>query len=196
VLHPSVPANNLQEFIALAKSKPGELNYGTSGTGNPNHLATELFSMMTGIKMQHVPYKGAAPAVVDLLSGRVQVFLSVPASFIPYIQSGKLKAIGITGDARMPALPQVPTFAESGLSSFAPQGWGGLVAPAGTPKPIIDKLASEIARILSLPDTKEKFLAQGHETFATTPEEFATLMRTDLAKYSNIINTANIKIEQ
>ena len=196
VLHPSVPANNLQEFIALAKSKPGQLDYGTSGTGNPNHLAMELFSQMTGIKMQHVPYKGAAPAVVDLLSGRVQVFCSVPASFIPYIQSGRLKAIGITGETRSPALPQVPTFAESGLASFAPQGWGGVVAPAGTPKAIINKLAAEIARILSMPDTKEKLVAQGHEAFITTPEEFAALMRSDMAKYSKIITTANIKIEQ
>ena len=196
VLHPSVPANNLQEFIALAKSKPGQLDYGTSGTGNPNHLAMELFSQMTGIKLQHVPYKGAAPAVVDLLSGRVQVFCSVPISFIPYIQSGKLKAIGITGDARSPALPQVPTFAEAGLPAFAPQGWGGVAAPAGTPKAVIDKLAAEIARILSLPDTREKLIAQGHDPFITTPEQFVALWHADLAKYAKIISTAKIKIEQ
>ena len=195
VLHPSVPANTLQEFIALAKSKPGQINYGTSGTGNPNHLALELFSQMTGIKMQHVPYKGAAPAVVDLLSGRVQVFCSVPASFTAYIQSGKLKAIGITGEHRSPALPQVPTFAESGLAGFAPQGWGGVAAPAGTPKPVINKLAAEIARIVALPETKERFAAIGQEPFITTPEEFAALMKTDLTKYTRIINTAKIKIE-
>jgi len=195
VVHPSVPANDLQEFIALAKSRAGQLNYATSGTGNPTHLAGELFNMMTGVKMQNVPYKGAGPAVADLLSGQVQLFFSVPISVAPFVKNGKLKAIAITGAGRSAAMPQVPTFAEAGLAGFDLESWQGVLAPAGTPKAIIDKMSAEIARILALTDVKEKLHAQGMEPFVSSPEQFAALIRSDMVKYGKVIKAANIKLD-
>jgi tripartite-type tricarboxylate transporter receptor subunit TctC len=195
IVHPSVPANNLQELIALAKAKPGQLNYASSGSGNVNHLEIELFSMTAGIKMQHVPYKGGGPALTDLLGGQVQAHFNVPINLIPHIKSGKVKAIAISGKARSPALPDVPTFAEGGLPNFEVKYWQGIVVPAGTPKPIIDKLSNEIAKILATPDTREKLDSQGVQPFVSTPEQFAALIKSVSAKYAKVIETANIKVE-
>jgi len=195
VIHPSVPAKNLQEFIALAKAKPGVLSYGTGGSGNPNHLAAVLLEILAGIKMQHVPYRGAAPIIADLMGGQVQLsFLSL-INVESQIKSGRLKAIAVSGDKRMSALPQVPTFTEAGLPNMDIKQWYGVLAPAGTPRAIIDKLANEIARILAMPDVQAKLAQQGADPLITTPDQFAAQMRADLARYAKTIKTANIKLE-
>jgi len=195
VLHPSVPASTLQELIALAKSKPGELNYGSASTGGPLHLAGELLNMMTGIKTQHIPYKGAAPALADLVAGQVQMLFSPPDTAIPQIKAGKLKAIAISGATRLSALPQVPTFTEAGLPGFNVKNWFGVLAPAGTPRPIIDRLSNEIAKIIAIPEVREKLVSLGMEPFISSPEQFAALIRLDFAQYAKVIKQANIKLE-
>jgi tripartite-type tricarboxylate transporter receptor subunit TctC len=195
VLHPSVPANNLQDLVALARSKPGQLNYASASTGGPLHLAGELFNMLAGVKTQHIAYKGGGPAMTDLLGGHVQMMFSPPPESIPHIRSGKLKAIAVSGNSRSTALPQVPTFAEAGMPGFTAKNWFGVLAPAGTPKPIVDKLSAELARILALPDIREKLLSQGMDPYISTPEQFAALLKSDLALYAKIIKSANIKLE-
>jgi tripartite-type tricarboxylate transporter receptor subunit TctC len=195
LLHPSVPASTLREFIALAKASPGQLNYSTAGNGGMSHLAAELFSSLAGTKMQAVAYKGSTPAVTDLIGGQVQLSFQNPFSLIPQIRSGRLKAIAITGETRASALPTVPTFTEAGLPSMDVKLWYGILAPAATPKQIINKLSAEIAKILAMPDTKDKLGSQGMEPFVSTPEQFDALMRADTAQYARIIKSANIKIE-
>ncbi len=195
VLHPSTPANNLQEFIALAKSKPGQLNYATVGSGGLQQLTGELFAILSGVKIQHIPYKGSGPAVTDLLGGQVHFSFQNPISVIPYVKSGRLKAIAVSGESRLRMLPQVPTLTEGGLPGFDVKNWFGVLAPAGTPNVIIDKLAAEIIKILAMPDIKEKLLSQGLEPFYTTPDRFAALMKADTARYAKIIKAANIKFE-
>jgi len=195
LLHPSVAANNLREFIALAKASPGRLNYSTAGNGGMSHLAAELFSSLAGVKMQDVAYKGSTPAVTDLIGGQVQLSFQNPFSLIAHIKSGRLKAIAITGTTRASALPSVPTFTEAGLPGMDVRLWYGILAPAATPKPIINKLSAEIAKILAMPDTKDKLGSQGMEPFISTPEQFDALMRADSAQYARIIKSANIKVE-
>ncbi|MBI3041895.1 MAG: tripartite tricarboxylate transporter substrate binding protein [Betaproteobacteria bacterium] len=195
VLHPSVPANNFQEFIALAKSMPGKLNYATTGTGSTQHLATELLSIMTGIKMQHIPYKGGGPVMTAVVGGEVMLAFTGAHNSIPHLKVGRLKAIAISGEARLPALPQLPTFTDVGLRGFDVRNWYGVFAPAGTPKHIIDKLSTEIAKIMAKPDMEIKLAAIGLKPFVTTPEQFAALIKVDIAKYARVIKTAKIKLE-
>ena len=195
VINPSVPANNVRELIALAKSKPGELNFGSSGSGGSLHLAGELFSILAGIKMQHIPYKGALPVVTDLMGGQVQLFFSPPIVVLPHIKSGKIKALAVSGKHRMDALPQVPTFTEAGLPGFEVAVWQGFFAPAATPKPIIDKLAAEIARITALPDVNKALANQGMEPFVAGPAQFAAMIKADVARWGKTIKTANVKLE-
>ncbi len=195
VLSPSVPANNLQEFIALAKAKPGQLSFATSGIGANTHLSAELFNGMVGTKMHHIPYKGSGLLVTDLISGRVDLSFQVPITVMTYVTSGRLKAIAITGDNRAPALPEVPTFSEAGLPGFRAEGWFGIVAPTATPKNVINKMSSEIAVILAMPDSREYLIKQGSEAFISTPEQVTALIKADVAKYAKIIKDANIKVE-
>ena len=195
VVHPSVPANNVKELVALAKSRPGQLNYGSGGSGTVTHLSGEFFNILTGVKIQHIPYKGSAQALTDLVGGQVQMYYSPPIVAIPHIRDGRLKAIAVTGEKRLSALPQVPTFTESGLQGFDVGTWYGLLAPAATPRAIIDKLNSEIARSLAMPEVKEKLSSQGMEAFVSTPDQFAALIKADQAKFAKIIKTANIKLE-
>jgi len=195
VLHPSVPASTLKEFIALAKSKPGQLNYASAGIGVTNHLAGELFNIMAGVKIQHIPYKGGGPALTDTIGGQVQMFINNPITLIPHLKSGKIKPIAISGAKRSPALPQVPTFTEAGLPGFDVRFWYGVLAPAGTPKPIIDKLSAEIKKILAAPDFGDKLVSQGLDPFISTPQQVYTQMKADMANYARVIKTANIKIE-
>ena len=195
VVHPTVPANTLQEFAALMKSKPGEFNYGSSGVGTNTHLSGELFNQMAGTKMVHIPYKGSGPVTTDLLAGRVQLSFQVPITVMTYITTGRLKAIAISGDGRAPALPEVPTFGEAGLQGFNPSGWFGIVAPAASPKFAINKLSTEVAAILALPDSRDYLIKQGSEAFVSTPEQVNALIRSDVARYAKIIKDANIKVE-
>jgi tripartite-type tricarboxylate transporter receptor subunit TctC len=194
-VHPSVPANTLQEFIAYAKARPGQVNYASSGTGSVSHLSSELFNMMADIKLVHIPYKGAAAALTDLMGGHVQMYFAAPISAIPHVKSGKIKAIAVPGDARLSALPNVPTFREAGMPNFSSRNWYGVMAPAGTPRPVVNKLSTEIARILGMPDVRERLTGMGMNPLVTTPEEFTALMRADLAKFAKIIKSANIKPE-
>lgn len=195
-VHPSLAANNLQEFIALAKAKPGQLNYASSGSGSSAHLATELFSIMAGTRMQHVPYKGTGAFIADLIGGQVQLVFSPPLSVYPHIKAGKLKALAVSGESRLPALPLVPTFAEAGLPGYAVRFWNGVLAPIGTPSAIIDKLSAEVATVLRMPDIKEKLSSQGMDPFISTPEQFAAMMQADALKFAKVIEIANIRIEQ
>ena len=159
------------------------------------HLASELLNMLAGIKTQHIPYKGAGPAIVDLIGGQVQMFINNPLTVTPHVKSGRLKALAVTGEARLPVLPLVPTFAEAGLPGLDVSPWFCILAPAGTPKAIIGKLSNELARIVAMPDVLEFMDKQGLNPFFSTPEQLAALMRTDMAKWAKVIKTANIKIE-
>jgi tripartite-type tricarboxylate transporter receptor subunit TctC len=193
VVHPSVPAKNLKEFVALAKSSPGQLNYATSSAGSPSHLAAELFSMRVGIKMQAIAYKGGNPAVTDLLGGQVEALFGNPINVAHHIKAGRLRALAVSGEHRLPALEQVPTFGEGGLANFDVGFWQGILAPAGTPRPVIDKLAAEIGRIMLMPGIKEKLASLGVEPYVASPEAFAARMRADTEKYAEVIRKRNIK---
>lgn len=195
VLNAAVPANNLREFIALAKAKPGQLNGAGSSSGGIQHLALELFNALAGVKLHHVPYKGGGPGMTDLVGGHVELAFNNSITVLPHLKSGKLKAIAIGGEARSPVLPQVPTFAEAGLPGFNVKNWFGVVAPARAPKDIVNKLADEIARIQSLSDIREKLASQGVEPFVSGPEQFAAFIKAEMAKYAKVIKVANIRIE-
>ena len=195
VLNASVAANTLQELIALARSKPGQLNFASSGVGTSVHLAGELFNIMAETKIQHIPYKGSGPLISDLIGGQVQMSFQIPVSAISHIKSGKLKALAVTGETRLATLPQVPVFAEAGLPGFDMTGWYALMLPAGTPKAIIDKLSNEMKTILATPDTLDYLAKQGMEPYISTPGQVAALMKSDIAKFAGIIKTANIKLE-
>ncbi|MBA2961774.1 MULTISPECIES: tripartite tricarboxylate transporter substrate binding protein [Ramlibacter] len=194
VASPKVPATNVKELVALAKTKP--LTYATSSAGGPTHLAAELFSSLTGVKLTHIPYKGSGPAVTDLLGGHVDIGWTSPLTVIPHINAGKLKAIAISGNTRGPALPNVPTFSEAGLPGFDMRFWYALLAPAGTPKDIVNRLSSDIAKILVTPDMADKIAAQGAEPFVSSPEQFAAIMRADSARYEKVIKGAGIKVAE
>ena len=196
VVHPSIPARNLQQFIAFAKSRPGQLNYGSGGSGTVTHLAGEFFNMQAGVKTQHIPYKGSIPALTDTVGGQIHMYYSPPIVAIGHIKSGRLVALASSGETRLAALPAVPTAGEAGLKGFALKVWYGFLAQAATPRPVIDKLSAEITRILSLPDIREKLSSQGMDPFISTPDQFAALIKSDHAKYANIIKTAKIKLEQ
>jgi tripartite-type tricarboxylate transporter receptor subunit TctC len=196
VVNSALPVDNVQQLVALAKARPGQLNYGTSSVGNSNHLAAELFSQITGTQLHHVPYKGAVQAITDVIGGRVEIFFSVPANVLPHIASGKLKALATTAKEPLPGVGPVPTFAQAGVPNFNVESWQGILAPAGTPKPIVDFLATHLTRIVAQPDVREKLMAQGQQPFSVSGEKFAELMRADLAMYSRIVKTANIKLEE
>ena len=198
VVHPSLPVRTVKEFIALAKTKPGELNYGSSGAGSTTRLAGAYFGMLTGTRLQNISYKGSGQVMNDLAGGHIHLAFAVSSPTIPHVLSGKLRAIAVSGDDRLRALPQVPTFTQAGLSGFDTnvRGWFGVLAPAGTPKAIIDKVSNEITKALTLPDVRENIIAQGAEPFSSTPEQFAALMRADTATFGRIIKTANIKAEE
>lgn len=195
VVNAAVPANNLREFIALAKEKPGQLHGAGSNTGGVQHLALELFNVLAGVTLQHVPYKGGGPGMTDLLGGHVQLAFNNSITVLPHVKSGRLKALGVGGDSRLAVLPEVPTFAEAGLPGFNVKNWFGVVAPARTSKAIVTKLADEIARIQSMPDVKERLATQGAEPFVLGPKEFDAFFRAEMAKYGRIIKLANIRIE-
>ena len=195
VVHPSIPATSVKELIALAKSKPGQLNFATSGNGTSQHLSAELFKSMAGVNMMHIPYKGSAPALVDLLSGQVPVMFENILTVVPHIKAGSLRALAVTGAKRWPTLPDLPTIAEAGLPGYEISGFYGIVAPAGTPKPIVAKLNKELTRIISNPDLRERLLVQGFEPSPSTPDEFTELIKTYIAKNAQIVKEAGIKVD-
>ena len=195
LVHPSVPANSVKELIALAKSQPGKLNFSSSGAGGSMHVAAELFKSMAGVDMVHIPYKGGAPAVADLLSGQVALSFSTVLETIQHVKAGKVRALAVTNDHRSIALPDLPTIAEAGLPGYQSISWLALFAPAGTPKDIVNKVSAESVRILKLPDVKERLLAQGAEPIGSTPEQLAATLAADIAKYAKVIRESGYKPE-
>ena len=195
ITNPSVEAKNLQEFIALARSKPGQMNFGSGGSGTSNHLAGELFNIVTGAKLVHVPYKGVNLAMQDVLSGRVQlVFIGVPAA-LPHIKAGRLRALAVVAPQRSPALPEVPTVAEAGLKDFEVTTWYGVLAPAGTPRPIITRLNGELAKVMHAPDVKERLAGMATDPLTSTPAEFAAYLKQEIAKWGDVVRKAHLKAD-
>ena len=195
VVNPAVPANSVAELIAYAKANPGKLNFASSGNGTSIHLSGELFKFMAGVQMTHVPYKGSAPALQDLIGGQVQLmFDNLPPS-LPQIKAGKLRALAVTSLARAPALPDVPTMAEAGLPGYEASSWFGVLAPAGTPPAIVTKLNAEIARWLATPEAKEKLSKQGANAAGGTPEDFAKHIAAETAKWAKVVKDSGAKID-
>lgn len=195
VAHPGAGVSTSSELIALAKAKPGQVTYASSSTGNLTHLAAELFNSLAGIRMLHVPYKGGNPAMADLLAGRVHVFFSTVAVARPHLQAGKIKGLGVTTPKRTPALPNVPTIAESGLPGYAVSGWYGLIAPKGTPKAAIDKLHAAVQFALGQPEIKERLLGVGVEAATMPSAEFGKLIDADIAKWIKVARPLNISMD-
>lgn len=195
VVPPSLPVNTVADLVALAKAKPNQLTYGSSSIGGPTHLLGELFNATAGIKVRHIPYKGGAPAVVDLIGGHIQVFFSNPSNITSQIRSGRLKPLAVTGQSRVGAFPDTPTFAEAGLPAMTLTNWQGVGGPVGIPKPIVEKISAEVRKLSTLPDAREKLASQGFEPFYNNAERTAELIKLDIARYGKIIKEANIRIE-
>ena len=195
VVNPKVQANSVKEFISFARANPGKLTIGNGGTGTAQHLGGEFFTTTADIKVVHVPYKGSAPATSDLLGGVFDAQFDNMVTLIPHVKAGKLRALAVSSAKRVPLLPDVPTIAESALPGFETGTWYGVVAPAGTPRPVVEKLNREVLRILALPDVQERLIAQGLEPAGNSPTEFATMVRAEIAKYAKIVKAAGIKAE-
>ena len=189
--HPSVPARTLKEFIALAKANPGKFNYGSSGIGASQHMTAELFAMLTGVKIEHIPYKGGTPAMTDLISGQIDFMFTPAPNAIAFVKSGKIRGIAVTSLKRSSALPELPTMDESGLKGFELLGWIGLLGPAGTPREIVDRLNAEINKMLA-GDIRPRLTELGLDAVGGTPEQFAAFIRQDIAKYAKIVKVARI----
>lgn len=186
-IYPGLPATTIKELIALARAKPGQLSYPSAGTGNPSHLSVELFASMAGINLLHVPYKGTSPGVVDLIAGRHALVITTVLSVAPFIKSGKLRALAITSETRSPAMPDLPTVIESGLPGFEVSSWSGVLAPANTPRPVVNRLHAEFVKSLNAPEVKELFTTQGILPIGNTPEQFAAILQTDIARWAKVI---------
>ncbi len=195
VASPSIGAKTIKDLIALAKAKPKQYNFGSPGSGTPHHLAGELLNTTAGIELTHIPYKGAAPAVADLLGGQVNTaFVSLPAA-LPHIKAGKLVGLGVTSPGRSAVAPDLPTFAEAGLGGYALENWYGALAPAGTPKDVITKLNTEIVKALQLPEVKERLISQGFESRTSTPDEFAAFLKSEIVKWAGIVKASGAKVD-
>lgn len=194
-VHPSVAVRSVKDLIALAKAKPGQLNYGSSGAGTGTHLSAELFKTMTGVEMVHVPYKGGGPAVTALLAGQVQLNFATIPSVLPHARAGKLRAIAVTTLKRSAAAPEVPTIAESGVPGYDHGPWNGMLAPAKTPKPVIDRLNVELAKILRTPELKAALEHDGSEPVGNAPEAFAAIIRNETAKWAKVIKAAGMQAD-
>jgi len=195
VVHPSVPANSFKAFVALARSKPGQLNYASNGNGSSSHLAAVMFDSMTGVDMVHVPYKGLSPALTDLLSGRVQLMFSSVVAILPHIRAEKLRGLAVTGERRLPFMPNLPTIAESGLPGYEASSWYGVLAPAGTPRAIVVKLNAEFLKALAQPEVRTSLLAEGAEPIGGTPEQFAAHISSEKERLGKLIREAKIRLE-
>ena len=195
VAHPSLPVSNISQLVALTKSQPGKLSYASSGPGSAQHLAMELLKWRTHMNILHVPYKGSAPAMTDVLSGQVPLMFDTVASSLPMIRADRLKALGVGLAKRSAVLPNVPTLDEAGVKGFEVAGWSGFLAPARTPQAIVQQLNSEVLKILAQPDTKERILALGMEPASTTPEEFAAFMNAETAKWAQAVKLSGVKLD-
>jgi tripartite-type tricarboxylate transporter receptor subunit TctC len=192
LVHPSLPVKNVKDLVALAKARPDQLSFGSSGTGTSPFLAMELFKSMTGTKIVHVPYKGSSPAVTDLVGGHIQLMFGAVSTTLMHVKSGRLRAIAISSPKRWPAVPNVPTVAESGLPGFEASTWYGALAPAGTPSAIVKKIQGDISNALEQPDVKAYIANSGFEAIGNTPEEFAAVIRRDMAKWGKVLHALGI----
>ena len=195
VLNPAVPINSLKEFIAYAKAYPGKLKYGSSGMGTSIHLTSELFRAAVGVELTHIPYKGAAPALTELLGGQIDLLFPGITPVVAHVRSGRLKALGLTSRKRSPALPEVPTMIELGVANFESTGWYGVLVPAATPKNIVTRLNREVVAALSQPDLKERLASQGGDVVSSTPAEFAAFIADELKKWTSVIRASNIQVD-
>jgi tripartite-type tricarboxylate transporter receptor subunit TctC len=193
VVHPSVPAKSVKELIALAKAHPNELNYGSSGVGGFGHICGELFTLMSGTKMTHIPYKSSAPSMTDVMSGQIQVLFNNMIATVPHVKANRVRALATTGAKRSPALPDLPTIEESGVKGYENSSWSAVAAPAGTPRPIMDRLSREFTEILKLPDIQQKHADVGAEIVASTPEQFHAYLKSEVAKFGKLVKAAGIK---
>ena len=195
VVHPSFPPKSVRELIAFSKQRPGQINYASSGTGTTIHLSAELFQYMTGIKWVHIPYKGGAPAVVDMLAGQTSLMFGSMPTVIQFARNGKLRAIAVTGAKRAPATPDIPTVAESGVPGYEVTAWYGVSAPVKTPPAVVDRLNSEMLRALKLPDVREQLKSQGADPVGSTPAQYTAFMQNEISKWAKVIAAAGIKGE-
>jgi tripartite-type tricarboxylate transporter receptor subunit TctC len=195
VVHPSLPVASVHELIALAKARPGAINFASSGQGTPAQLAGELFNSMAGVKMVHVPYKGAAPALADLLGGQVQVMFSTMPPALPHVTAGRLRALAVASLKRSPAAPGLPTIDEAALPGFEATTWHGVMVPAATPSAVVAKLHGDIVAVLRMPDVTERLSSQGVEAIGSTPQEFASYIKTETAKWAKVIRESGAKAE-
>jgi tripartite-type tricarboxylate transporter receptor subunit TctC len=195
VVHPSVPVRTVKEFIALARSRPGQLNYASAGIGTPPHLAGELFKTLAGVDIVHVPYKGNGPAYTDLIGGHVSVMFPTIPTAIPHVRAGKLRALAVTTRSRTAITPELPTISESGVPGYDVSSWYGLLAPAGTPAAAVARLQREIAKVLRLPDVSEKLMAQGLDLVGNTPEEFAAILKSEIAKWAKVVTASGARVD-
>jgi tripartite-type tricarboxylate transporter receptor subunit TctC len=195
VVHPSVPAKNVKELIAFAKARPGVLNYASGGSGTSSHLLMEMFNLRGGVSMVHVAYKGTGPALIDQVSGLIEVAFSTAIAALPYVQSGRLRALAVSTQERLPTLPDLPTIDESGLAGFDGGSWQGVVMPAGAPRDIVNKVHGELVKMLNSPDMKEKILAMGGIALPNTPDEFLAFMKAESEKWAKVAKAANVKME-
>jgi tripartite-type tricarboxylate transporter receptor subunit TctC len=194
-VHPSMPVSNPRQLVALAKARPGQLTFSSPGSGTPNHLSGEMFKILTGIDMQHVPYKGSAQAIGDVIGGQIALTFENIVVASPYAKSGRIKALGVTSANRSTALPAVPTIAESGFPGFEAVGWFGVVTPAATPKDVVTKLNSEMLRLLALPDIKDRIISLGAEVVATSPERFDQFNRAQIALWAKVVKASGARVE-
>ena len=195
VVHPSVPARNIRELIALAKAHPGELRHGSTGIGSPHHLAGELFKTMANIKMIHVPYKGASPALVDVVAGHIEIYFGAFVSVLPHVKSGRVRALGVTTLKRVPVLPEVATIDEQGLKGFETGSWFGIAVPAATPREIVNKLHAETVRIIKLPEVYERIASEGADFVGDTPEQFTAFFKAEIVKWGKAVKVSGAKPE-
>ena len=195
VVHPSVPVSNVKELIALAKKRPGELTFGSSGSGAFNHLTGALFTTTTGTKITHVPYKGGGPAAVALLSGEITMILGEPASIVGFVNAGKVRALAVTSARRAPGMPDLPTMQEAGVSGYNATSWNGMLAPAGTPAGIIKRLNAEFNRIIAEPEVRKRMLANGYEPVGGPPEKFGAHIRAEIAKWAPVVKATGVVVD-
>jgi tripartite-type tricarboxylate transporter receptor subunit TctC len=195
VVHPSLPVRSVKDLIALAKAKPGQINYASSGIGSPGHLVTERFKIAAKVNMVHIPYKGAGPALIDVLAGHADIYFTSPISAQSYVNSGRLRAVAVAAPKRFVSLPNVPSMAEAGYPEVDSTSWWGLLAPAGTPKDIIDRLHAETVKLINQPDVKQRMTAEGAEPATTSPAEFAAFIRKEMVKWANLVKLTGVKLE-
>ena len=195
VVHPSLPVKSVKDLVTLAKKRPGELTYGSSGSGAFNHLTGALFSMKTGTQLTHVPYKGGGPAAVALLSGEITMILGEPATIVGFVKSGRVRALAVTGARRAPAMPELPTIAEEGVAGYEATSWNGMLAPAGTPADIIKRLNAEFNRIIGTPDMSKRMLDNGYEPVGGPPERFGELIRAEIVKWAPVVAATGVKVD-